>query len=232
MTAATGRDPAWPDVLLWFSTIDAIIRGLSHALNNRALALGATIESLDPKRPVGQQLATGLTREAERLTEQLRQLRDLPFAIETEPMPLLLRDVLSAAIQLHRSHMSLGVIPVYLEGTVDAPPVLAQEPAFVHALLVMLTAMKEFASPGGLVRISYAGTPELAEITIRAERDPTEERVASTAAAVVKPTGLASALLGAAFLEIEQQISADQASVTWTLPSLRAMRRRSRATAV
>ena len=232
MTTAAGRDPAWPDVLLWFGTIDSIIRGLGHELNNRALALSATIESLDPKRPVGRQLATGLTREAERLTEQLRQLRDLPFAIETEPMPLLLRDVLSAAIHLHRSHVSLGAIPVYLEGTVDAPPVLAPESALVHALLVILTAMKGFASLGGVVRISFAGTPDLAEITIRAERDPTEERVAAAVAALVNPTGLASALLGTALLTIEQHISANETSVSLTLPSLRAMRRRSRPVAI
>lgn len=215
-------------MVLWFETIDAIIRGLGHALNNRALALGATIESLDSKRPVGQQLLGGLSRETERLTDQLRQLRTLPFAIEREPMPLLLRDVLSTAIQLHRSHASLGDIPVYLEGAVETPPVLAPESALVHATLVMLTALKGFAAPGGLVRITFTGSPERAEISLLAQRDPTDDHAPEGAQGLVKPTALAAALLNSALLEIEQRITPDSAVVTWALPSLRTMRRLSR----
>lgn len=226
--ALPGRDPAWPDVVLWLETIDAIIRGLGHSLNNRALALGATIESLDSKRPIGQQLLGGLSREAERLTDQLRQLRTLPFAITREPMPLLLRDVLSTAIQLHRAHASLGDIPVYLEGAVDAPPVLAPESAMVHATLVMLTALKGFAAPGGLVRITFSGTPERAEISLLAQRDPSDDHAPEAADGLVQPTALAAALLQSSLLEIEQRITPDSAVVTWTLPSLRSMRRRSR----
>lgn len=228
VSLGTGREPAWTDVLLWFETIDAIVRGLGHELNNRALALSATIESLDPKRPVGQKLSTGLSHEAERLTEQLRQLRALPFAIERDPMPLLLRDVLSAAIQLHRSHSSLGDLPVYLEGALDAPPVLVPESSLVHATLVALTALKGFAAPGGVVRVTCSGTAEQAELCFLAERDSTAEHSAGTAIALIAPMALATALLGGSGLEIAQEIRPDSATVTWTLPSLKTMRRRSR----
>ena len=119
------RDPTWPDVVLWFETIDAIVRGLGHALNNRALSLSATIESLDPKRPVGAQVSSALSRESERLTDQLRQLRALPCAADREPLPILIRDVIASATQLHRSHASLGDVPTYLEGSSETPPVLA-----------------------------------------------------------------------------------------------------------
>ncbi|HYW51662.1 MAG TPA: hypothetical protein VE861_13700 [Gemmatimonadaceae bacterium] len=226
MTAGTerGREPAWVDVLAWFDTIDAIIRGLGHSLNNRALALGATIESMDSRRPVGQELSSVLTREAERLAEQLRQLRALPFAAESEPMPLLLRDVLTAAVQLHRAHASLGTVPVYLDGTADAPPVLAPESRLMHALLVTLTALKDYASPGGVVRIDYAGTAELAEIRFTAERDPSDAHTSATPS-LVRPTALTAALLHAARIEIEQRIGPQSATITWALPSLRAMRR-------
>lgn len=219
------REPVWSEMLVWFETIDAIVRGLGHSLKNRALALGATIESLDPKRPVGQHLTLGLTREAERLTDQLRQLRSLPFAVSGEPMPLLLRDVLAAAIQLHRSHASLGDVPVYLEGVAEAPPVLVTESSLIHAALVTLTALKQFAAPGGLVRITYAGTAERAEVIFEAQRDPSDFHEAEGRASLVRPTGLATALLASTTLEIEQRIGPDSASVMWVLPSLRAMRR-------
>lgn len=230
MTAVAGaiREPVWSEVVLWFETIDAIVRGLGHGLNNRALALGATIESLDPKRPVGQQLATGLMRETERLTDQLRQLRAVPFAIDREPMPLLLRDVLSSAIQLHRAHTSVGEIPVYLDGSVETPPVLAPESALLHATLVTLTALKVYASPGGVVRITCSGNADRADVTFVAQRDPTDVQDESGPRAVIKPAALAVALLSSAMLEIEQQLGPDSVTLLWTLPSLKAMRRRAR----
>ncbi len=227
-TADGVREPAWSDVQLWFETIDAIVRGLSHSLNNRALALSATIESIDPKRPVGQQVALALTRESERLTEQLRQLRALPFAADREPMPLLLRDVLASAMQLHRAHSSLGDVSAYLEGSVDTPPVLAPESALLHATLVTLTSLKSFVAPGGVVRINCTGTPAQATVVFLAMRDPSDVHETVSAQALVKPTALTAALLGNALLEIEQRIAPDTATVTWTLPSLKAMRRRSR----
>lgn len=225
------RDPSWRDVALWFETIDAIVRGLGHALNNRALALGATIEALDSRRPVGEAVTQALAREAERLTEQLRQLRSLPFALEREPMPLLLRDVMMTAIQLHRSHATLGDVPVYLEGTTDAPPVLAPESSMLHALLVTLTALKAYAAPGGVVRVTYAGTPELAEVAFVAHRDPEGEAGRPLSASLVQPTSLASSLLAGAHLSIEQSFADDVMTLRWSLPSLKAMRRMARAAA-
>lgn len=228
MTATRVREPAWRDVCVWFDTIDAIVRGLGHGLNNRALALSATIESLDPKRPIGATLSAGLTREAERLTEQLRQLRALPFAVGAESMPLLLADVLASAIHLHRAHASLGNVPVYLEGTASAPPVLVPESSLVHAALVLLTALKTYASPGGVVRIGYDGTPEAVVITFQSHRDPADEHETTNGAALIQATSLAAALLSDAQLEIEQEIGPDTATVTWQLPSLKSMRKRLR----
>ena len=228
-----GREPAWRDVVTWFETIDAILRGLAHSLNNRALALNATIESLDARRPLGDQMTSALAGEGERLTEQLRQLRALPFSVEEAPMPLLPRDVITTAVELHRSHASLGDIPVYLEGTAEAPPVLAPEPAMVHAILVTLTALKRFVAPGGVVRIRYAGTSEWAEISFSALRDPSGDvRDEEATLGLVRPTALATALLAGALLETEQRIGGDAAVIVWVMPSLRAMRRRGRAVAV
>ena len=223
--SGSAREPAWADVLVWLDTIDAITRGLGHTLNNRALALGATIDSLDAAQPPGAELTTALTREAERLTETLRQLRVLPFASSHDALPLLLPDVLSAAVQLHRSHASLGDIPVYLEGSSDAPPVLAPESAMIHATLVTLTALKRWVAPGGVLRIDYAGTAERAEVRFVAQRDPDDDASGSDSPQLVRPTALAAALLHEARIEIEQRIGLQSATIRWAMPSLRAMRR-------
>ena len=228
MTGARAPEPAWQDVCAWFETIDALIRGLGHSLNNRALALGATIESLDPRRPLGSELTAALTRETERLSEQLRQFRALPFAAASEPMPLLIRDVLANAIQLHRTHASLGQVPVYLEGSAEAPPVLAPESSVLHAALVLLTALKAYAAPNGVVRVHFDGTAEQLVVRFEAQRDPSDAHAGGGSAALVQPTALAAALLRSARLETEQQIRPESARVMWVLPSLRAMRRQHR----
>jgi hypothetical protein len=222
------RQPVWSDMLLWFETTDAILRGLGHSLNNRALALSATVESLDPRRAVGAETASGLTRETEKLTDQLRLLRALPFAVDREPMPLLLHDVLTQAVQLHRAHASLGDLSAFVEGTPETPPVLAPESAMMHALLVTLTALKRYAAPGGLVRLRYSGTPERADVHLLAQRVPGETHDPLDAQALVPPMALSAALLGGALLEIEQRIGPREAAVVWTMPSLRAMRRKAR----
>jgi hypothetical protein len=229
MTGAGRHEPAWADVVTWFETIDALIRGIGHSLNNRALALGATVESLDPRRPLGDTLATGLARETERLSEQLRQFRSLPFGAAADPMPLLIRDVMTSAIQLHRTHASLGTIPVYLEGASDAPPILAPESTLLHATLVLLTALKLHAQPNGVVRIRYWGSAEQLVVQFEALRDPGDvPEEGAGGAALVQPTTLAAALLRSTGLETEQRIGRDAVQVVWRVPSLREMRRRLR----
>lgn len=231
VTGGGTREPAWSDVVVWLETIDALIRGLGHSLNNRALALGATVESLDPRRPLGDAITVGLTREAERMSEQLRQFRALPFSVTAEPMPLLIHDVLASAIQLHRTHASLGQIPVYLEGANDAPPVLAPESSLLHATLVLLTALKGHAAPHGVVRVRYSGTAEQLQVRFEAQRDPADDVPLAGGASLVPPTALAAALLRGAHLETEQQIGPESARLTWMMPSLKEMRRRQRGVA-
>jgi len=166
------RQPAWADVLAWLATTDAIIHGLGHALNNRALAISSTIDAMDAAQPLGAELAAALTGEIQRLTGLLRALRSVPVHAAALPLPVLLKDVAATAIELHRHHASLGDVPVTLTGSDEAPPVLVVEPLFVHAMLVTLTSLKRFAGPGGAVRVTYGGTAEEAQLTMAAWRGP------------------------------------------------------------
>ena len=225
---------AWPDVLLWLETIDALLRGFGHGLNNRALALGATVESLDARRPLGSQATSALSREVQRLTEQLRQLRQLPFSRELEPMPLLVPDVLGVAVQLHRAHATVGEVSCFVGGAAETPPVLVPESALVHAVLVTLTGLKHFAGATGVVRVRHQPGPagDGSDVAIHwiAERELAGARHAEPVPpdTLVRPAVIAGALLGPSAPRVTTRLALARAEVTWVLPSLRAMRRRER----
>lgn len=233
-TAAAAPMLAWPDVLLWLETVDAILRGFGHGLNNRALALGATVESLDARRPLGSQATSALSREVQRLTEQLRQLRQLPFSRELEAMPILIPDVLATAVLLHRQHATVGEVSCYVAGGSDTPPVLAAESALVHAILVTMTGLKQFAGPTGVVRILHGPGPSAdgtdVQVRFLAEREALLARSAEPVRpeALVRPAVVAEALLGASRPAVTQRVEPTRAEVRWVLPSLREMRRRER----
>ncbi len=235
MSAGSDGAPAlpWSDVLLWLETVDALLRGFGHGLNNRALALGATVESLDARRPLGSQATSSLSREVQRLTEQLRQLRQLPFSRELEPMPLLVGDVLGVAVALHRAHATVGETSCYVSGGSDTPPVLAGESALVHAVLVTLTGLKRYAGATGVVRIAHGpGDAAGAWVSIRfsAEREAAQVRSLEPVApeVLVRPAVIAGTLLGASRPRVTLRVAPARAVVAWTLPSLREMRRRER----
>ncbi len=221
------REPAWADVLSWLETTDAITHGLAHALSNRALAISATIDAQDPAQPLGDDIATALAAEVQRLTTLLRALRAIPVHAADAPLPVLLKDVAAAAIDLHAHHATLGDVTVTLAGHDDAPPVLVVEPLFVHAMLVTLTALKRFAAPGGVVRITCGGTPDEAQLTLSATRDAGVV-ADGTAPPPMAPSDLPGALLSAAGLEVEQTLGRGSCSLLWALPSLREARRRAR----
>lgn len=223
----------WSDVLLWLETVDALLRGFGHGLNNRALALGATVESLDARRPLGSQASSALSKEVQRLTEQLRQLRQLPFSREPEPMPLLVGDVLSVAATLHRAHATVGETSCYVSGGTDTPPVLASESALVHAALVTLTGLKRYAGPTGVVRIVHApGDAAGAWVSLKftAEREAALVRSVEPVPpeVLVRPAVIAGQLLGASRPAVTLRVAPARAVVVWRLPSLREMRRRER----
>jgi hypothetical protein len=229
-SARASRDPSWSDALLWMETLDALIRGLGHALNNRALSLSATLQSLDARRAVGTQTSTALTREAERLTDHLRHLRTLPFAAGSTPMPVLPRDVLAAAIRLHRCHAHVGDVSCYLSAAPETPPILVSESEFTHTALVQLTALKQFVAPGGVVRVACTGSATDATIRFIAARDVGMPPDASAASALLRPVSLVSALLHRARGRAALHTSPSRVEVVWTLPSLRVARRALRTT--
>jgi hypothetical protein len=227
--ARAAREPSWSDALLWMETVDALIRGLGHALNNRALALSATLQSLDARRAVGSHTSSALMREAERLTAQLRHLRTLPFAAASAPMPLLPRDVLSTAIRLHQCHAHLGDVSCYLSGSAETPPMLVSESVMTHATLVQLTTLKQFVAPHGVVRVQYAGSANDVRIRFIAEQEALAEPRAELAQALLQPVSLVAALLARSRGHAALHVQPGRAEVVWTLPSLRAMRRQLRA---
>jgi hypothetical protein len=230
--------PQWAELAFWLETSDAILRGLGHGLNNRATALSATVESLDPRRAMGSAMTASLSRESQRLSEQVQDLRLLTFGRGAEAMPLLPGDVLHSAVRLHRFHASVGEVACYLEPSSEVPPVLARESALLHASLTQLTASKSFAGRGGVVRVVLSGTSDRAEVRFIADRAvdesgamgqmPDPDASAPDPRALVLPARLAATQLAHADVQIAQDFGARRAVVQWVMPSLREMRRRQR----
>jgi hypothetical protein len=98
----------------------------------------------------------------------------------------------------------------------------------MHATLVTLTALKGFAAPGGVLRVKCTGTTDQAELTFRAERETAAGRVPTASGDVIPPMALAAALLSSSALQVEQELGPEFVTVTWWLPSLKAMRRMAR----
>lgn len=69
----------------WQVVSDAVLRGLSHELSNRAAALSGLTGMLQPDAPPGREVAELLAREAARLEETLRLSRLLPRARPARP---------------------------------------------------------------------------------------------------------------------------------------------------
>ncbi len=131
-------------LLEWKNNVETVIRGIAHALNNRAAALSAVIEL---SRDVGDEdpeaTRSILSSELSRVTELTRAMRTIG-----QPKP-----GVEAFAPSDAAEESLAVLQLYLDHrdhpvTIDAasaPPVRVQRWMFVRALIALGAA----ASNGG-----------------------------------------------------------------------------------
>lgn len=119
----------------WSRHVDAILRGVGHALNNRAAALSAAVQLGDDPEEAAGVIRTILQPELARVTELAAAVRSLgpPRGGDEAFSP---KDAAAEALQvlaLHADQREIGV-------TIDAgraSPVRAQRWMFVRALVVL-----------------------------------------------------------------------------------------------
>ena len=152
----------------WTHHVESIMRGLAHALNNRASALSAVIElSKDPDDdPAGTQKI--LASELDRMLDLAKVVRSLSApgkrAAEAIAPGDVTREVL-AAIALHSDHRERTVTI----DTTSAPAIRAPRWMFVRALIATIAALPAAASGERTSRLTL--TEEDDWLAVRASPD-------------------------------------------------------------
>jgi signal transduction histidine kinase len=211
----------------WLTVSDALLRGLNHALSNRAATVGAVSGVLDPAEPPSEVIVQVLRDEAQRLDELLQLARMLPGQRGAVAEPVHLPDVVPAAVALHTHHFDLrDTLCRVDDSATTVMPVLADPTALSHALLLLLTAAKRSAA-GAEVLLWHRGDGERVTLTLECARatesdEHDRELTAAAAAMLLASDGSATRLAGAGGTD-------GGARYELTLPTLAAARRAERA---
>lgn len=138
----------------WTRTVEHVMRGVAHALNNRAAALSAVIElSRDPEGDDHAAIESILSGELRRVTEIASAVRTLAPPRIDSPEALVPQDVVAeclALIELHIEHRDRSVM---IDASA-AQPIRVQRWMFVRALIAIAVAATARASPNGTVRLA------------------------------------------------------------------------------
>jgi hypothetical protein len=143
----------------WLRMQSEVLSGLNHALSNRATAIVALVGVLEPGEAPGAELLEAVRQESRRLNTLLRLFRRLPQS-SAKAQPVRLCELLPQVIALHEHYSAARNVPCELaDGVPDALPVLAVEQRLTHALVALLSAVKErvVAGEGSGVRLSCTG---------------------------------------------------------------------------
>jgi hypothetical protein len=134
-----GPTPArvWGDQ--WLRVSEKVLKGLNHQLTNRVASLEALVALFDDDTEVPDpQLVKSLGQEVKRLNHLLTLFRLMPAEPFVTTEPVRVQDVVPQVMELHGHHSDLRGIPIQVNATGDAPPVLVRPSALLRCLLVLL----------------------------------------------------------------------------------------------
>jgi hypothetical protein len=161
---------------------DAILRGIAHALSNRVAALGGIGMLADPGDIWTERLAKALGDEAKRLEDILRLMRLLPDDGRGDAGAIELQPLVPDVIALHAYNSALLQVECGAVLDRETPPVFANRPRLVHALLLAIDAAKRHAMiRGSRVLVSYGGDAERVAIRVVTEPSTTAKPVGGPA---------------------------------------------------
>lgn len=118
----------------WNAHVDAVLRGVAHALNNRAAALSALVQLADDHEPATT-LRGILENELQRVTGLAAAIRSIGTPREGEEA-FAPGDAAAEAIEVLKLHADQRELSRTIESR-DAPPIRVQRALFVRALIVL-----------------------------------------------------------------------------------------------
>lgn len=131
----------------WPALLEALLRGIGHALSNRVAGLLALAE-IPPDEHDDESLGL-LPHEAQRLQELLRVVKLLPADRAAKPGALMLDDVIGDGCTVMALHPSGREITWSAAGAGGAQPVRVERWMLLRALLLMMDVCREWALAAG-----------------------------------------------------------------------------------
>lgn len=136
----------------WSETMDRVIAGICHDLNDRLSSLSGLLELAELDGAIAPDLGVPLRSELDRIEDLIRLLRLLPSETPSEPEPVRLAEVIPAAVALLRRHRGLEDCSVVVDIAAD-PLVLGDWGELTRLTLLFLALIARSAHAAGSDRI-------------------------------------------------------------------------------
>ncbi|MBW3627769.1 MAG: hypothetical protein KY464_00600 [Gemmatimonadetes bacterium] len=208
----------------WLAVSDALLRGVGHAMNNRAAAVSAVVQVLAASGEEGP-LEAALRAETDRLQRAVELLRLLPRQWGSDPEPVRVEELIPNAIALLALHSDLPETRFDWDTDGPLPPVLVEPSLLIHLVCLLGTAAGQEAARTGARAVAIRGSASTEVVTLQVSVGEPNDAYAddATTGGEVDPRS-AGALLAMAGgdLTVERE---DGLRVKFTLPTLAAGRR-------
>lgn len=165
----------------WQAILDEALHGLHHALSNRIASLGALVELQQAGELIGDSPAMDtLSRDVHRLEEISRLVAALTREVNLGEEPLIISDVLTDALTIHRYLHATRELPVTIAPNPYVEPVRVERWALSRALVLLLREAKDRAKrAAGAVHVSLESDEQWATVRMRVQVQAPVEPAAS-----------------------------------------------------
>ena len=150
----------------WIKATGEVLNGLNHAFSNHLSLIRLVPELLKHDEVTAAELSQ-VAEDAVHLEDLLGLYRLYAFPSREAAEPILVPDVVPAALALLKHHLDLRDLPCVVEGTANLQPILMNRTSLAQALLLLLCAAGRHVRPdsdGAGIVLGYRGDGEFVEI--------------------------------------------------------------------
>ncbi|MEX2182494.1 MAG: hypothetical protein WD771_10660 [Gemmatimonadaceae bacterium] len=151
----------------WLPTLEMLVRGTHHTLNNRVAALDGVMSLQEMGLATWDETMQALRSEMDRLRELLNLLRGMTPKTITRREPERLGDALRVAAALLDHRSDARQVSVELgEEAADAEPVMLWPADGLRAMVLLLVAASDAATPATKLRATITGGDRRVSATV------------------------------------------------------------------